>query len=324
MKKNGKFQKVKICLLELAEIYSTKHIPRGAAALSYCLVLSIFPVLICLHAILVWVVPGMELSLESFNGVIPESALKVILDYLEYVSTHNNSTMVTAGILGTITTSAASFRTIQGIMADIQGESRFHGILNLIFSFVFSLIFLVTIYFGVIVMVSGNWLMGYLAEAFPVLERIALWQLLKYPILFVIFILIIYLLYRITAPRGTKEAVMPGAILAAVLLVIVSYFFSIFINVSTRYPLIYGSLASIIICMLWLYACGLILILCNAVNFVVRSHRDDEVLEINAISPQEKAPEEPPGVETSKPERKRRVRFNNTKDGDDGGGERPG
>ena len=263
-------------IFEVVEIFNSRRIPRSSAALSYCLMLSIFPTLICVHAVLVKMLPGIELTLADFDGVIPESALTVILDYLQYVSLHNNSTMFTAGIIGMITTTGAAFRTLHGIMADIQGESRFKGIFNLLFSFVFSFMFLLAIYFAAIVMVSGNWIMTRLANAIPVLGEIALWQTIKYPILLVVFVFIIYGLYRITAPKGTKDTVFPGAILAAVLLVLASLVFSSFINMSTRYPLIYGSLASIIICMLWLYVCGLILVGCNIINFVIRRRADEE------------------------------------------------
>lgn len=257
---------------ELIEIYNAQRVPRSAAALSYYLTLSIFPTLICIYTILVKVVPGLDLTIEDFQGVIPESALTVIMDYLQYISLHNNNTMVTAGIIGMVTTSAAVFRTISTVMADIQGESRYKGFFNLISSFIFSLLFLLSIYFAALVMVSGNWIMSHLANAIPVLNSISLWQMLKYPILLVVFVLIIYALYRLTAPKGVKKTVLPGAALAAVLLVLVSYFFSIFINMSTRYPLIYGSLASIIICMLWIYACAIILIMCNALNHLMRKH----------------------------------------------------
>ena len=65
---------------------------------------------------------------------------------------------------------------------------------------------------------------------------------------------------------------MVGAVAAAILIVLVSVLFSWFISMSSRYPLIYGSLASIVIFMLWMYICGQILIMGNALN-VVRRHR---------------------------------------------------
>ena len=49
--------------------------------------------------------------------------------------------------------------------------------------------------------------------------------------------------------------------------------FSLLMGNSTRYSLIYGSLASVIIMLVWLYLCGNILIMGNVVNYVLFTHR---------------------------------------------------
>ena len=42
-----------------------------------------------------------------------------------------------------------------------------------------------------------------------------------------------------------------------------------------RYSLVYGSLASVIILLVWLYLCGNILILGSVVNYVIYSHKKE-------------------------------------------------
>lgn len=259
---------------EMITIYTEKRIPRAAAQLSYFLTMSIFPFLIVLHAMIVKFFPGLSLTLDGLDGLIPASALTVIGDYLEYVSQHNNDAMLTAGILGMLTTSAAAFRSIHTIMAEIQGKSRFRELTGLIFSFLFSILFLLTIYFAILVMVTGNWLTSIIANAVPAFEAVALWQVLKYPVLLLLFILIICGLYRLTTPSDLGTKIYPGAITAAIILVAVSRVFSEFISMSSRYPLVYGSLASIIIFMFWLYTCGIVLIMGNAMNFVLKTNRE--------------------------------------------------
>jgi len=258
---------------ELIEIYVNNRVSRSAAELSYFLTLSIFPTLICVHAMLIKFLPGISLTLDGLKGIIPTETLDIISDYLQYVSVHNSKTLLTAGILGMATTSAAAFRSIHSIMGDIQGVSRFRGVFALLFSFAFSLVFMAAIYFGIIVMVTGDWLIGFIGEIFPMIAEFAVWNMLKFPLMLVIFVLIIYGLYRIMAPANIKGTFFHGAVSAAIILVLVSVLFSWFISMSTRYPLIYGSLASIIIFMLWIYICGQILIMGNALNVVLRRHR---------------------------------------------------
>lgn len=260
---------------ELVEIYLKNHVSRSAAELAYFLMLSVFPTLICLQALVARFMPGISLSLEELNGIFPSETLKIITDYLWYITTHQSSALLTAGVLGMATSSAAAFRSIHSIMGDIQGVSRFKGIFALIFSFVFSLVFLAAIYFAIIVMVTGDWLINSITGLWPALSQLAIWNSLRFPLMLVIFTLIIYGLYRITAPSNVRSCFFPGAAAAAGVIVLVSALFSSFIGMSTRYPLIYGSLASIIIFMLWLYVCGQILIMGNALNVVLRRHRPE-------------------------------------------------
>lgn len=259
-------------LKELAEIYMNSHVARSAAELSYYITLSVFPTLICVHAIIINFLPGITLTLSGLSGIVPQDTLTTITDYLNYVAAHNSRTLVTAGVLGMATTSAAAFRSIHSIMGEIQGASRYRGVFALLFSFLFSLIFLAAIYFGALVLVTGSRLFSLLSNVFPLFGKLELWRLLRFPIMFVVFVLIIYGVYRITAPHDARDNFFPGAFAAAVVLVLVSVLFSWFISMSTKYPLIYGSLASIIIFMLWIYFCGQVLIMGNAFNVVMRRH----------------------------------------------------
>lgn len=263
---------------ELLDIYVGKRIPRSAAELSYFITLSIFPTLICIHAMLVNFLPGIDFSVEELERLVPQSTIKIIDDYISYVAAHNNQTLLTAGIIGMATTSAAAFRSIHSTMADIQGQSRFRGLFALLFSFIFALLFMAVIYFAAIVMVTGDWLIRAITNIFPFLSGLELWSMIRFPLLLVIFVFMIYALYRITAPKEVKGNFLFGAFVAAGVMVLFSVLFSWFISMSSRYPLVYGSLASIVIFMLWMYTCGQVLYMGNALNVVMRKRRAAKAL----------------------------------------------
>ena len=92
---------------------------------------------------------------------------------------------------------------------------------------------------------------------------------MRFLVLFCLVLVFVLLLYRISAPMGKpRPPVLTGAVLASGALVGASALFSWFIGISSRYSLIYGSLASVIILLVWLYLCGNILILGNVFNCV--------------------------------------------------------
>ena len=58
-------------------------------------------------------------------------------------------------------------------------------------------------------------------------------------------------------------------------MVAVSIGFSVFISASQRYPLIYGSIASLILLMFWLYVSSLVVYCGAALNIVLRDMKAD-------------------------------------------------
>ena len=67
-----------------------------------------------------------------------------------------------------------------------------------------------------------------------------------------------------------------GTLVASLAIVAASVLFSWFIGLSSRYALVYGSLASLIILLVWLYLCGNILILGDVFNCVWYRRRLDQ------------------------------------------------
>lgn len=266
MEKGKKFAGI---VAEMVQIYVGKRVSRSSAAFAYFLTLTIFPTLICVYVILGNFFPGGG-TFEIAEGIVPANSLSVIESYLVYISENSDSSMLTAGIIMMATTSAAMFRSLHNIMADIQGEPRYTGVFAVIMSFLFSLILLAAIYFAAGVMFTGNWFITFLNEHFPSLNIYESWSWVRFVLLFLVVVAILYGIYWITAPRDARHKLMPGAIAASLALVVVSMIFSMFIGMSTRYPLVYGTLTSIIILILWLYLCGNIIIMGNALNVVLR------------------------------------------------------
>jgi len=253
----------------IIRIYIEKRVSRSAAELAYFLTLSLFPSLICLNAMLGKFFPNVQTTLDVLENIVPHDALTVLSDYFVYISKSNNNAMLTAGLILMATTSAAAYRSIHRAMGDIQGETRYKGLFTFLMSFTFSTVLLFAMYFAAAVVISGNWLLEFLAEHVSFIEVSTAWSWMRFILLFLIIYGTIYSIYRFTAPKKRETRSYPGAITASVVLVVVSMVFSSFISLSVRYPLVYGSLASVIIMMTWLYICGNIIILGNILNVVL-------------------------------------------------------
>ena len=255
---------------ELTEIYLTKHVSRSAAELSYFLTLSVFPTLICLYSILGSSAPTLDMIEGIFSGILPTETLETISDYLDYVSRNSSRSMLLGGAVLMATSSAAAFRAMHNIMADIMGAPRYQGVRSVLVSFLFSLVFLAVMYFAAIVIITGEWFLSLLSEYVPVPWD---WSWLRFVLLFAILLMLMLGVYRLTSP-GRSRVLLPGAVLAAGAMVAVGMAFSEMVSFSVRYSLVYGSLASVIILMLWLYFFGNILIMGNTVNYLLEKYKN--------------------------------------------------
>ena len=260
---------------DMAELYFEKRVSRSAAELAYFLILSFFPLIICVNALVGMLRLDIQSVLEVTDTFIPAGVQTVLNDYLGYIG-ENPSGLLTAGIIMTMFSASAAFRALMNIMDDLYEQKRYEGLRQLAASVLYSVLLLVTIYVSGVVVLTGNWFFHLLEDLLPFDLPETNWPWMRFVILFCLVLLLILIVYRLSAPReDPPPPVLTGAFLAAIALVAASGLFSYFIGMSTKYSLVYGSLASVIILMVWLYLCGNILILGNVFNCVWYRHKKE-------------------------------------------------
>ena len=258
---------------ELTDLYFTAHVSRSAAAMAYFLILTFFPVLICINAFLGFLPLDISTVAELLGRILPANVSAILADYVQYITANQSVPMIAAGLFMTILSASAAVRTLMNVMDDIYGQTNYPGFWGLVVSVAFSILLLITIYLSVVVVLTGNWFFHLLENTFHLSPRTD-WYWLRLVFLFALVLFFILLLYRVTAPIGKpRPPVLTGAFLSALALVGASVLFSLFIGLSSRYSLVYGSLASVIIMLVWLYFCGNILILGNVFNCVWYRHK---------------------------------------------------
>ena len=272
----------------VADTYSRLGVARAAAALAYFLILTLFPLLMCVNFFIGLLPLSPEEVFSALDSILPRESLSLILDYLDYVSAipQSQSTPLLLACLFTIGLSAsAGLRTLLQTMDELYQVRHVNSLHRLILSVALSLLFLLTIYLSIVVIFTGEWffrllesrLPQALLDLIPLVSLSQLWGWLRYLVLFCAVLLLVLALYRAgTPPRAMPRRTLRfAALLTALAMAVCSGVFSWFIGMSSRYALVYGSLASLIILLVWLYLCGNILLLGAAVSrtWVIRRTR---------------------------------------------------
>ena len=254
----------------VADTYSRLGVARAAAALAYFLILTLFPLLMCVNFFIGLLPLSPEEVFSALDSILPRESLSLILDYLDYVSAipQSQSTPLLLACLFTIGLSAsAGLRTLLQTMDELYQVRRANSLHRLVLSVALSLLFLLTIYLSIVVIFTGDWffrllesrLPQALLDLIPLVTLSQLWGWLRYLLLFLLVLVLVLAVYRLGTPlpfRRHTRTLYLTALLSATALVACSVLFSWFIGMSSRYSLVYGSLASLIILLVWLYFCG--------------------------------------------------------------------
>ena len=275
---------------DMVQTYGRLGVSRAAASLAYFLILTLFPLLVCVNFFIGLLELDPEAVFSALDSLLPRESLSIILDYLTYVSgvPQSQSTPLLLASLFTILLSAsAGLRTLLKTMDELYQVRHVSSLRRVVVSVALSILFLLTIYLSIVVIFTGDWFFQLLearlppplAELIPLRLLSQLWGWLRYLLLFFCVLLLVLAVYRMGTPpplRREKKVLRLTALLSAGALVACSVLFSWFIGMSSRYALVYGSLASLIILLVWLYLCGQILflgIVFTSVWYKKRRHR---------------------------------------------------
>ena len=263
--------------VKAAELYLEMGAPRAAAALSYFLILTLFPLLVCVNYFIGLFHLDLENLLLSLDQFLPDEVLLVMRDYLGYVAGSQSRALLLASLVTILISASAGLRTLLAAMDGLHGVKNTHAVRRVVLGVALSALFLLTIYLSVVVIFTGEWFFWLLEERLP--RRIAelipplsgLWRWMRYLLLFCFVLLLVLIVYRAGTPRHVmgKRVLLLSSLLTAAAIAAASVLFSWFIGMSSRYALVYGSLASLIILLVWLYLCGNILLLGAVVGRVL-------------------------------------------------------
>lgn len=256
------------------DAYTRCGVPQAAAALAYFLILTLFPLLMCVNYLIGLFHLNLEQLLVSVNELIPPGVLEVVRDYLDYASHSQSPTVLAVALSAIVLSASAGLRILLQAMDRLYGRPAPPGPWRIMVSVILSVLFLLTVYLSVVVIFTGEWFFRMLEVHLPpqlsaLLSLRALselWQWLRYLLLFCFVLPLVLLTYWVGTPRDRAGGLIVFAALSAAALVACSGLFSLFLSLSSRYSLLYGSLASLIILLVWLYLCGNVLLLGAVAN----------------------------------------------------------
>ena len=248
-------------LRDAAKAFRAKHLSDNAAALTYYSVLSLFPGLIVLVALL-----GVLGSQGAIDGLLriaedlgSSSAVDTLRSPIENIVENDQAagTALVIGLLAALWSASGylgAFMRAANSIYEVDEDRPFYKLRPL--QLLMTVVMTVIIAFVLLVLVLTGPLASAVGDELGVGDTAqTLWSILKWPLLFAVVVVVIALLYRFSpnARHAGLRWILPGSLAATALWLIASAGFSLYVANFGSYSSTYGSLAGGIVLLLWLW-----------------------------------------------------------------------
>ncbi len=267
-------EKLKRIFSQISQIpkhISKVHVGAYAAQAAYFLMLCMIPIILLLLTLVQFTPVTKADVMTAVIKVFPSSVDSMITSIVNQV--YNQSTgIIPVTLVVTLWSAGKGVLSITTGLNCIYGcpETRNYFFLR-IRATLYTVMFVVVILLLLVLSVFGNSLNLLILEHLPFMSRTADWLIeartFISPAVLVVFCLLIYKFLPNRRDRLIKQ--LPGAAFAALGWMVVSWIFSIYLDVFEGFSSMYGSLTTIVLIMLWMYFCMYSILLGGELNVLL-------------------------------------------------------
>ncbi len=240
-------------LMKVLEYTGIREIASIAAAAAFWLFLSLVPMVTLAVSVLPFTSLGEEQLMVFLSPVLP-SSLKDLIAVIVTDIYRSNLAILSVSILATVWSSAKGFSFLIFGLEQIYARKRRTGYLSRRFrGMLYTVSMLVFVAISVLAVGFGGQIIGVVKHYFPSSHKFFDF-LLRFRFILVIVLLTLYFTGIYTRGCGQRlrfKEVLPGAVFTAICWSLLSWVFSAWISAGSFGT--YGSLATVVIVMLWLY-----------------------------------------------------------------------
>lgn len=266
---------------DIVRRYFDHDVPRDSAALTYYLLFAIFPLLIFVSTLLGALQLDVASVTQTLSQFIPADVVHVITEYLGFVNTHSSSELLLFSLVFSIWFPMRAVGCLLHSMRKAVGRSRPSSMLRqMVHNLLFTLFLIVAIALSLVLIVVGRralMLLGRFLTLSPLF--IETWNALRFLVLALIMAVVLMLEHILAwGERRPLRDALPGIVASLALWMGLSFAFSYYVENRARYAVLYGSIATTIVALLWMYMSATIFLLGAELNGALLAYRKEKEL----------------------------------------------
>jgi len=257
---------------EIVNRYQDDRISYMSGSVAYFFTLSIFPFILFTSSIIGLLKLDANFIYKLFSAFFPKEIVSIIAGYNDYIANISNIYMLIISIVISIYSSS---RGVEAVIISVGSiykteEHRFF-IYRILVSIILTISISIILFVFLPITIIGAKALSkiyYTLEIGKILPNIPYWIFVIF-ILLVIFFIMLFL-YRFAPNKKIKlKSLIPGSVFSTTLTALSGIGISIYIRISSRFSLLYGSIGTFIAVMLWFYIFANIILIGGEINHVL-------------------------------------------------------
>ena len=258
--------------------YLAHNVGIQSAALAFYLLFMLFPFLIFISALLGLLRLDVAAILGALGEILPREVVEIAGVYLRYVRANPSMRLLVFGLVFSI---YFPMRATNALMRSVRtayhlGPPR-NPLLHRLKTLLYTVVLILTIALTLVTMTVGERMLAYAVSHFRLPAFLAeLWVRLRYPVAGVAGYFALFFLYALAQDQWQPwKNLWPGTLFSLTAWMTLSVLYSLYVENFADYSLLYGSIGTVIVLLIWLYMSATVLILGAELNGTLMSLRKD-------------------------------------------------
>ena len=241
----------------------------SANDMTYKLFFSLFPFMIFLMSVVGFLNIDAVMLAEQVASALPDALNEPARLFINEIARVKSANILSFSLIVSVYGASAGFRTAMRSINKAYGQKDMRKIvIKIPVSMALVLIFAVIIIVSFALLIFGDNILNLFRDTLSK-NIFVLFNILRYIVSLIIVFFSVILINKLALYKNKKNSVkslVPGTVFTVFLWFIISWLFNIYIENFTNYSALYGSIAAIIILMLWLNIMCIILLLGSEIN----------------------------------------------------------
>lgn len=263
----------------MAKRYLRHNVAIQSAALAFYLLFMIFPFLIFVSALLGLLHLDVAAILLALKEFLPGEIVGIAAVYLNYVGANPSPQLLVFGLCFSI---YFPMRATNALMRSVR--TAYHlgpprgAVSHVLKTLLYTVVLIVAIALTLTLTSVGERVLAYAVANFRLPSFVAeLWARLRFPVVAVVGYFALFFLYALAQDgRQPWRNIWPGTLAALAAWMALSWLYAWYVENIAHYSLLYGSIGTVIVLLIWLNMSAVTLIMGAELNGTLMSLRKDK------------------------------------------------